>query len=466
MSQAPPFSPASLTPDGRAILDSAGRRVCFDDPRIVHVWPFPMGPTLGPLMRCLYERVGLRMRGYQSLDLAVLQEGRNICSGRECLPVNAIAGLTHRDLTQVRQPGELTLYYWPDQAGPCQNGAWPVVIDTFVARQQIRDAVFMIWLSPRNDFFGQGRAFGQEYLTVITLANLLDEVESALRATALDPEQALASMQQGFRDLLAAACRDQAPLHTLLGPLVRCLQGIPRRCPVAAVPKILLFGGLNLIFVQAPIRRLLEEQGVAVRWLGIAEGMAWVASEAMVRHGVLQGKLRADQQLAAPAHLLTLGRDRLRRLLAPRRRLDERQRSALRAARAWLGVHAFDETERRLRRLLAPTGLVFDRASPFADIAAAGDQVVCNNTFTETTITVGRYRCAAASGVFDGLLDVGSFNCQPAQNSIAAIRAIADQSEVPFAAIDCDGSEPNSSQIRVLENLVVQARRHHARRRR
>ncbi len=79
--------------------------------------------------------------------------------------------------------------------------------------------------------------------------------------------------------------------------------------------------------------------------------------------------------------------------------------------------------------------------------------------FPETTVTTGRFVCSVKSGLYDGLVNLGSFNCQPAMNAQAVIRPLANASDMPYVAIDCEGPWLSAGQLRLLENVAVQAKR-------
>jgi len=102
---------------------------------------------------------------------------------------------------------------------------------------------------------------------------------------------------------------------------------------------------------------------------------------------------------------------------------------------------------------------MFDEPVPFLDIAEEGHKVASHLGVTETTVTAGRFVCSVKSGLYDGLVNLGSFNCQPAMNAQAVIRPLANVSDMPYVAIDCEGPWLSAGQLRLLENVAVQARR-------
>ncbi|MHA2283103.1 MAG: hypothetical protein ACXAC5_19860 [Promethearchaeota archaeon] len=85
------------------------------------------------------------------------------------------------------------------------------------------------------------------------------------------------------------------------------------------------------------------------------------------------------------------------------------------------------------------------------------------NAITETPMIIGRFINSLQSGVYDGLINLSTFNCQPAMNSQPIIRPIANKSDIPYAALDCEGPWLSTNQLRLLETIAVQAKREHRR---
>ena len=54
---------------------------------------------------------------------------------------------------------------------------------------------------------------------------------------------------------------------------------------------------------------------------------------------------------------------------------------------------------------------------------------------------------------------MGTFTCQPAMNSQAIIRPLANKCDIPYAAIDCEGPWISTNQRRLLETIAIQANR-------
>ncbi|NVM56222.1 MAG: hypothetical protein HWN66_21175, partial [Candidatus Helarchaeota archaeon] len=126
---------ARFSEDYKYIIDSDGQKIEFDDPRIVFVDPEPRNPYGRRLVINLFKKYNRNIRVSKETDASVLQYAKKICSGRECLASVAIAGAVLKDIYEYRDENEITIYRTPiDQHGPCQNGAWPVLWETFARR--------------------------------------------------------------------------------------------------------------------------------------------------------------------------------------------------------------------------------------------------------------------------------------------------------------------------------------------
>jgi len=105
------------------------------------------------------------------------------------------------------------------------------------------------------------------------------------------------------------------------------------------------------------------------------------------------------------------------------------------------------------------SGLLFDRHIKFLKLTKKGARFVSHNGFLETPVTTGRYINSVKYGIFDGLVNVGSFNCQPAMNSQAVLRPLANTSNMPYTSHDCDGPWISANQKRLLETIAAGAKR-------
>ena len=132
---------------------------------------------------------------------------------------------------------------------------------------------------------------------------------------------------------------------------------------------------------------------------------------------------------------------------------------ALTARKSKIGLFFIESIQKQFRKIMEKSGLLFNEHIPFPSLAEAGHKYVSYNCFTESSTTVGRYICSVESGLYDGLVNLGSFNCQPAMNSQVIIRPLASKSNIAYASLDCEGPWISTNQRRLLESIAVQEKR-------
>ena len=440
MGEAPRWLPARLADELDQIIDSDGCRVEYDDPRVVHVLTDVTNPFAARLIQAVYEKAGRSCRAAGRASVETLELTKGLCSGRECIPLIATVGAALKDLEQARAADEITIYLTLDQEGPCQNGAWPLVWQVFVERLKARNVIGGVNRSSGNRQLGLNGSQVAEIGRCVLLGDLLEEAHNALACLAQDPEAARQRFDDELDRLVDALRKGQTTLVDGLEGWARNMAEIPLREPVERAAKVLIFGGLNLAFVHYPVSEYFIERGVIPKVVDVAEGITSIASEGAIRCGLKHGHVdpRAQLKFSPP-------------------RSDRDDFIAARMSR--YGVSTIESQLRTLREAMAASGLLLDEPIPLADLHAAGADVVSNCGFSETGVTVGRFVCSVRQGRYDGLINLGCFNCQPAMSSQAIIRPLAGAAEVPYVAIDCEGPWISANQREVLETVAVQAQR-------
>jgi predicted nucleotide-binding protein (sugar kinase/HSP70/actin superfamily) len=442
-----PVTPARLGPKFDHVVTSRGEIVPLDDPRVVHVFPFDFSPHLLAYMVSALRKYGWRCRVAGRTTLETLRRAKELVSGRECLPHTALIGETCIDLAERRRPGEITIYYNLDQDGPCQNAVWPLVWQTFVQRKRLEDVVTCIWPSPRNDYLGRGWLFALDIALAFIVSDLLDEAEMVVRCLAEDRDAALGAFRRETERVIDAAPRGYFAVEAALRRWARALASIRLRRPLEESPRVLVFGGGNVAFCHAPVTDYFVEQGVVPKLVDFTEFLVFLESEDVTRYGFKMGRGANGDQMQVWPLLLSLAR-RSNRTAEGRRALDCR-----------LHIWLIDFLFRRLRRVCVRSGLLHDRHISYRTIYEEGSRLVSPNGFSEVHLNTGRFWSSVERSSFDAFVNLASFNCQPAMNTQACLRAIANAVEAPFAALDVEGPSISANQRRLLETIAVQARR-------
>ncbi|MBW1897937.1 MAG: hypothetical protein JRI61_02630, partial [Deltaproteobacteria bacterium] len=188
-------------------------------------------------------------------------------------------------------------------------------------------------------------------------------------------------------------------------------------------------------------------QGVIPKVVDLAEFIVFLMSEKVMKYGLKKGFVTPDQQFSIPPIFFDV--------LFKRKGRKE----AVEALMLRLRMASIEIFKKKLRRIMDKSDLMFDPLIPFPKLAREGHKHVSYIGLNETFLTTGRYVCSVQDNVFDGLINLGSFNCQPAMNSQAVIRPMANASDVPYAAIDVEGPWITANHKKLLETIAVQAKR-------
>ncbi|RJP26704.1 MAG: hypothetical protein C4520_00220 [Candidatus Abyssobacteria bacterium SURF_5] len=435
-----PVRQARLSSEMDCIIDSDGQRVEYDDPRVTHIITVDVNPIARRLLRHVYQLNGRKVRVADETDSGIMQYARRLCSGRECVPMTAMAGATLKDIQHYRSDSEISIYLTLNQQGPCQNGAWPLIWETFGRRLNISNVIFGIWSGEANNFLGLSPMHEMGVSGSFLLGDLLEEVRNALACLATDKKSAIEIFEAELDGFIENFTLDQDQLEKALEKLAERLAEIPLKAPIEETPRVLIIGGLNLLFINDPVTEYLLEQGVLAKVVPFSEGLSWLTSEEIVRYGFERGVINPRQQFEE----------------LPQTSDAEH---ALKAQQSSFRLNLIDLIETRLRNIIEKSGLAFATHTSYVDIIEAGSSHATHIGFTETTGTTGRYLCSVKQDDYDGIINLGSFNCAPAMNAQAVIRPLANKNNVAYAAIDCESPSLSVNQRRLLETVAVRARR-------
>jgi predicted nucleotide-binding protein (sugar kinase/HSP70/actin superfamily) len=441
------FKQAQFSHDFKFIIDSDGQKVELDDPRIVFVNICARNPYGKRLVIDMYEKHNRRLRISEDTDYKILQYGKKICSGRECVVTVASVGAALKDIQENRKDNEITIYLAPiDQHGPCQNGGWPVLWNSFAKRLKLKNVIFYALPKYSNNYLGLNQelvAFENIYFII---GHYITEARNALQCVAEDKTMALNKFEGLTNSFIENVKSGKKTLKTGLVQWAKEIAKIPLSTTVEETTKVLIFGGINLIFDHYPIEDFFLNKGIIVKVLDLAEFMSLLLSESTMRFGFKRGKFTPKEQF-----------EELSRDLSDLNEADSRE--ARRARRNRDTINFLNSQCQSYRKIIGKSGLLFDSHVDIVTILEEGNKYVSSNSMTETPEVTGRFIHSVKEGHYDGLINLGTFNCQPAMNSQAIIRPLANKSDIPYAAIDCEGPWISTNQRRLLETVAVQAKR-------
>jgi predicted nucleotide-binding protein (sugar kinase/HSP70/actin superfamily) len=316
-----------------------------------------------------------------------------------------------------------------------------LVYETFGERLGFRNVICGVWPNANNHYLGMGNEFNLLVNACLFLGDLFEEARNTLACLAENREMALKTFEDAFHRFAEHIKKgDEKAIDPAIEEWAQEMSAIPLAATTEETPKVLIIGGLNLLFVHDPVTEYLIDQGILPKLVPYSESLCWLAAETVVRYGFRQGLITPKEQFSHKPS-------------------KKNREEALRVRQSRFSVTLVTSVEKRFRELMETSGLMFDEPIPFLDVAEEGHRYASHIGFTETTVTTGRFVCTVKRGLYDGLVNLGSFNCQPAMNAQAIIRPLANASDVPYVALDCEGPWLSANQLRLLETVAVQAKR-------
>jgi predicted CoA-substrate-specific enzyme activase len=448
-SRASAFSPArTLLDEGPArVVTSSGEVLPMTDPRVTVLIP-SMGRLGSEAAAAILRGYGLHARAGRENDEAILKLGRANTSCKECLPLILTTGTLLSYLQNGRHADEVVVYFMPTGSGPCRFGQYFIFMEDLVRRMEIPN-VALLALSSDNSYVGMDKNFERHMWWAVIVSDVMEDIRSMLLANAVDPPAAIALFDEEWQAILAVM--EKADFGFLKKQLAACaerLRRVPLRRPTAEVPAISLTGE---IFVRRDalsrqfLTERLAEKGFATVCAPVAE---WVHyCNYLVDQGFNQDPMTAMQKFKLKLRNFFQGR-----------------------------------YEKLIKSTLARSGLVKAATLDVATVIQNASPHLSPNLTGEAVLTVG----GSLSEIIHhacGVIAIGPFGCMPnriseailsetmtARNKLAtdpanpALRAIlTDIDDLPFLAIETDGSPFPQLITAKLETFLLRAERIHQR---
>ena len=389
---------------------------------------------------------GSQCLAHPPADEAVLKLGRANTSCKECLPLILTSGTLLNYVFHRKKPDEVVVYFMPTGSGPCRFGQYYIFMEDLIKRLQLPDvAVFS--LTSENSYVGLGVDFQRKGWWAIVVSDLMEDIRAMLLANAMDVEAALETFQGEWRKILKTLEADNfSRLEARLDHAAEAFSRIRTRRSLPEVPLVLLTGE---IFVR---RDALSRQFITERLA--ANGIATLCSP--IAEWILYSDYLRDNGLV---HYDLSKMDKLEFMLKKK---------------------FMAQYEKRIKAILNRSGLIHAAPLSIESIIHHAANYLSPDLTGEAILTVGSSIAEIAAAVC-GVIAIGPFGCMPNRlsesiladamkredvlSSCAAdkplLRAIADVDDLPFIAIESDGSPFPQLIDAKLEAFCLRAERLH-----
>jgi len=336
----------------------------------------------------------------------------------------------------------------PTSSGPCRFGQYHIFMEDLLKRLEIPD-VALLSLTSENAYGGLGNNFQLRLWQGIVVSDVLEDIRSMLLANATDNKAAIKTFDEELcliRQVLEKGNSRRLEMQITL--TAKKFRQIPLKHPSKEVPTILLAGEIFVRKDTLSRRYIVEhlaERGFAVACSPVAEWILY--SDYLVEKGLVDYSMSKIEKLAFMIRKKFMSR-----------------------------------IERRLKSILSFSGLVKQGPFDVESIIGNAKPYISPNLTGEAILTVGSALTDVASHTC-GAIAIGPFGCMPNRVSESilnvtmnrkdkletdpnneALRAdLTDMTDLPFLAIESDGSPFPQLINAKLEAFCLQAKRLHDR---
>jgi predicted CoA-substrate-specific enzyme activase len=444
------FQPAKITSLNETVkvLTSSGEAIPIKDPRVTVLLP-SMGKLSTEAFAAIFKGSGFHAKAHQPSDEAVLKLGRANTSCKECLPLILTTGTLLNYVSNGRKDGEVVVYFFATGSGPCRFGQYYIFMEDLIKRLEIPD-VALFTLSAEDSYAGMDKDFDTRAWWALVTADVMEDIRSMILANAVSTANALETFESEWQAILTALEKGEfGVLEEQLVLTADRLRKIPMKHPAEAVPTISLSGE---IFVRRDalsrqyITERLAEKGFATICAPIAE---WV----MYCNYMVDQGLQCDEPMTMMEKL----------------KFKLRQKFQVRY-------------EKRIKSILSESGLVHAEHVDVESFINNASTYVSRDLPGEAVLTVGGSLTEIVSQTC-GVIAIGPFGCMPNRLSEAILNetmtrqgklatdpkndqlraVLSDIEDLPFLAIESDGSPFPQLIDAKLETFCLRAERLHNR---
>jgi predicted CoA-substrate-specific enzyme activase len=443
------FLPARTVLENNAfkVINSNGEVLPLQDPRVTMLLP-SMGRLASEAFAAIFQGAGMNAKAHEQSDEAILKLGRANTSCKECLPLILTTGTLLSYIRNAKRPEEILVYFFATGSGPCRFGQYHIFMEDLIKRLEIPD-VALFTLSSEDSYVGMGKDFDRRGWWAVVVSDVMEDIRSMIMANAADPETSMVIYEKEWRKILVALETGQfEALEQQLGQTAELLGELPMRRQPETVPTITLTGE---IFVRRDalsrqyLTERLAEKGFATVCSPIAE---WVQyCNFMVEQGISSNGFNLKQRLSL----------KLRNLFQTR-------------------------YEKQIKSILSRSGLVHANPLKVEEYINNASPHISKDLAGEAILTVGGSLTEVVSHSC-GVIAIGPFGCMPNRLSESILnetmnredklatdpknkklrRVLTDVEELPFLAIESDGSPFPQIISAKLESFCLRARRLHER---
>jgi predicted CoA-substrate-specific enzyme activase len=370
------------------------------------------------------EYIGAAVRGLginaEALPVATsktIQIARAHASGKECVPSHLVLGSALQFFFSKKyRKDELYLLFVPITSGPCRTGQYYVFYENLFKDLRLENVVIFI-LSADNSYGELGPNFAKEMWKGFVLSDYLKDIQTALKATAADPEQAVQDFEHSWRKVMHAVEHNPKGIWKELEQVAQDVKKIPLKRKLEDCPRVLIVGEIYVRrddFAVGELTDLMSERGIVVKVAGISE---WIHYLDFVREYALK-------------KLIKLRKRGTRLFSKPWRDLKT------------LGIEEWwkHSIEAKVISILKPTGLIPETPHDMHEIMKYAQEHFVNLELnSEIAVSSGSAAAAMEHG-YSGIVNISPFACLIGRVIEGLFTPWARERNYPILSVEVDGN--------------------------
>jgi predicted CoA-substrate-specific enzyme activase len=397
--------------------DKTGERVPIRNNKRVKVLLSNMGAISTEYMGAAVRSLGINAEAMPVATGKTIQIARAHASGKECVPSHLVLGSALQFFFGDRyRKDELYLLFVPITTGPCRTGQYFVYYENLFKDLRLENVVVFI-LSADNSYGELGPGFAKEMWKGIVLSDYLKDIQTALKAVAVNPEKALADYERSWRRVMDAVEHEPKRIWKELQQVARDVRTIPLKRRVADCPKVLIVGEIYVRrddFAVGELTDLMSERGIVVKVSGIAE---WIHYLDFVREYALKKLIKLEK---------------------PVRRIFSKPYRDLKK----LGIEEWwkHSIEKKVLSILEPTGLIPKTPHDMHQIMENAQRHFVNLELnSEIAVSSGVAATAMEQG-YSGIVNISPFACLIGRVIEGLFTPWARERNYPALSVEVDGN--------------------------
>jgi predicted CoA-substrate-specific enzyme activase len=399
----------------RVVHRRTGEARSLKDPRVRLIWP-SMGRLATELVASATRSDGIDAVALPPADVHTAARARAVASGKECIPALLVLGaFLEYFANEPIDEDRVYLLFMPLTTGPCRTGQYAIFYQKLFQELGYRNVV-VLSLNSDNSYAEIGGDFNRRVWVAITLADHLRDVESALRALAVDWPSAQAVLRSCEEEMVAAGAKGSEPLLAGLPRWAARLAAIPLKKKLSSARRVLVVGEIFVRRDDYSVETLvasLAEREIVAKITALSEWIHYLDWDQTRRFQKALAKIpRARRLFSKPARALAM----------------------LRVEMLWKAYQ-----EKRIVDGLAPSGLLTTSPHGMPHIMARADEFASAELESEASLSP----CVATVGMeqgYDGVAIIAPFACLPGRLIEALYAPHARERGWPVLALENDGN--------------------------